>query len=203
MIVVGLTGGIGSGKSTAAKFFSELQVPIIDADEIALKLTQMSESINAIVAYFGPSILNPAGQLNREKLKHLIFNDPIKKQWLERYLHPRIIEEIQKRLKSLSTPYCIVVAPLLFETQERLPFIDRILLIDADSTQQLERTLQRDKMDKNLVKSIIAHQIPRQYRLKNSQDVIKNTGDLEELKGQVKKVHDLYLKECARNNSCT
>lgn len=192
MLVVGLTGGIGSGKSTVSKFFAERQVPIIDADTIAHQIILADEKKRQLIDYFGFSILNKNETLNRHQLRQLIFNDPIKKKWLEELLHPLIIKEIKKQLHELKADYCIVVIPLLVETGP-YPFIDHILVVDAPEEKCLERSQMRDASHSEEIQKIIASQTTREQRLAIANEVIHNQNSLETLEQQVEKLHRYYL----------
>jgi dephospho-CoA kinase len=194
MLVVGLTGGIGSGKSTVAELFTELQVPVIDADRIAQELTQpQSSALQAIVAYFGSRFLKKDGSLDRRQLRELIFNDPLKKQWLEKLLHPLIIQEIKNQLQQLQASYCLVVIPLLIETGP-YSFIQRILVVNTPPELRLERATARDQASTAALQKIIATQAKTEEYLEKAQEVINNHSNLAELKQQVIRLHQHYLK---------
>lgn len=192
MLVIGLTGGIGAGKSTVAQLFHAYHIPIIDADLIAREITELNQpAFNAIVAHFGKQILL-ANRLDRRKLREIIFKDEIERQWLEALLHPLIIAEMQQRLKTLKAPYCIMVIPLLVETGP-YPFINRILVVDASEQTQLLRVTQRDQFKEIDIKAMIEAQIKRKQRLEKAHDIILNDSTLEVLEAQVKKLHQFYL----------
>lgn len=189
---IGLTGGIGSGKSTVANLFAKLGAPVIDADLISHKLTQIgTPCFKKIVAYFGSEILNPKGDLNRAKLKKIIFDSPEKKTWLENLLHPLIRDEMAKQVLELKFPYCIVMIPLLAEAQQH-PMVDRILVVDLPREAQLQRVLARDKMTIEQANKIINAQASREARLALADDVIMNEGSPDELQAQVKALHEKY-----------
>lgn len=194
MLVVGLTGGIATGKSTVAILFTKLGVPVIDADAIARDLTKPnSPAFDAIVNHFKPSLLQPDGTLNRSKLRDIVFSNEKDRRWLEALLHPLIEEEIKKQLQPLKAPYCIVVIPLLVEV-EPYSFIDRILVIDTPEALQIERAMQRDRAPISQIKAIMKTQAKRHHRLAKAQDIILNTSSLTALETQVKKLHDKYTK---------
>lgn len=193
MLKIGLTGGIGSGKSTVAKIFADLNIPTLDADEIAHRLVEKGQpALTQISREFGPDILCQNGSLNREKLRELVFSDPMQKQTLESILHPLIFNSIKAELEQLIAPYCIISIPLLFETG-MTHFVDRILVIDCPVETQIERVKARDKLTIERVQSIIDHQVSRAFRKANADDVIDNTGPDYRLAEQVKKLHNLYL----------
>jgi len=193
MLKIGLTGGIGSGKSTVAQFFKELGVPVIDADVIAHELVVPGTlAFKKIIAHFGNKILNPQGELDRKQLRELIFHDVKQRRWLENLLHPLVYQEINNRLKKIQAPYCILVIPLLLETKHE-KFVDRVLVVDSKEAQQIKRITKRDKTTKQAVKAIIDSQISREQRLANADDVIYNDKSLANLKKQVQKLHEKYL----------
>lgn len=191
---IGLTGGIGSGKTTVAQLFSALRVPIIDADEIARHLT--SDDLNvlaAIAAHFGPNILNPQGQLDRHRLREVIFQNLQEKHWLEAILHPLIFQEIKLKIAQLNAPYVIVVIPLLAETQS-LSLVQRVLVVDSPEDLQIKRVTQRDGANAEMIARIIEQQASRSERLKLADDVISNDGSLTALQEAVQHLHQQYLQ---------
>lgn len=193
MLIVGLTGGVGSGKSTVANLFTKLGVPIIDTDQLARDVTQLDQpALKQIAEYFGPSSLKPDGTLDRARLRQLIFNDPTKRLWLEALLHPLIRLEMQRQISTMNTPYCIVVIPLLFETEPN-PLINRVLVVDATEQLQLTRTMLRDKLPEQQAQAILKAQVDRNKRLAAADDIINNNDGIEELIPQVAKLHQFYL----------
>ena len=193
MLRIGLTGGIGSGKSTAADFFAELGIPVIDADTIAHQLTISTHPIfTKIVHHFGNTVLDSNGQLKRAKLRELIFSDTTAREWLENLLHPVILQEMAQRLQTVTTSYCILVIPLLAE-KKLAPFVDRVLVIDAPENLQIQRTQQRDKLTLAQINSVLQTQTSRAERLALADDIIYNDGDLAKLKQQVTQLHKRYL----------
>lgn len=193
MLVIGLTGGIGSGKSTVSNYFNQHGIPIIDADIIARELTATQKPAwEKISAHFGPGILRTDQSLDREKLRELVFNHSEARTWLENLLHPLITQEIQRQLNNLDSPYCIVVIPLLVETGP-YSFLDRILVVDTPEKIQLERLQNRDQASIEALKKIIAIQSEREARLSQAHDLIQNQGSQAELSAQVDKLHALYL----------
>lgn len=193
MFVIGLTGGIGAGKSAAGELFEQLGVPLIDTDQLAHALVQPGEpALALIVRHFGPRILNELGQLDRKYLRSVIFDAPHEREWLEKCLHPLIREQIRHQLKGLDAPYCLIIIPLLFETQPN-PLIHRILVVDAPLHQQRERVLQRENITEHQINKIIQRQASRKQRLAGADDVIYNDGNKIEMKAQVKRLHEKFL----------
>lgn len=194
MLTIGLTGGIGCGKSTVTQRFAALGAAIIDADVIGRELVAPeTPALQAIAAHFGKSILNDDAQLNRKKLREIIFKDADERRWLEQLLHPLILEGINVRKKAVTAPYCIVVIPLLLE-KNVYQGIDRILVVDCEEYLQIQRVQQRDHLTVEQVKTILAAQAPRQEKLKVADDLIENSGNLENLSQQVEKLHRFYLQ---------
>lgn len=201
MLVIGLTGGIGSGKSTAAAFFAEQGVSIIDADLVAREITLPEKpAYLKIIEHFGPAVLLKDETLDRKKLRQIIFTYPNERLWLENLLHPLIREEIENQIQFSISPYCIIAIPLLIETLP-YPFIDRILVVDAPESQQIERVALRDHQSFSEIQTILKTQSSRKLRLKKADDVIENNGTLEDLKLQVKKWHQTYLELCFKKAS--
>ncbi len=193
MFCVGLTGGIGSGKSTAAHFFSQLGVEVIDADEIARKITAPnSPGLSAIVKHFGPEILINH-DLDRKKLRAIIFSNLQEKQWLESTLHPLILDEISQLIQKIRSPYCVVVIPLLLESQLSFDFLNRICVVDAPLDKRRQWAASRDQTSLAEIDTIIATQASRECRLDLADDIIVNNQDLKNLKSQVKRLHQQYL----------
>jgi len=200
MLVIGLTGGIGSGKTTVCNYFSTLGVPIIDADIAAREVVQPGQpGLEQIIALFGQDILTPDGTLDRDKLRELIFTNATSRKNLEAILHPLIRKQMDEKLADLKAPYAILAIPLLLETNRR-DGIDRILVVDADESQQITRAAERDSTKEKQIRAIIAAQCNRKDRLKAADDVIYNSGDLEQLKNQVIDTHNLYLRLAAKNS---
>ncbi len=187
--ILGLTGGIASGKSVATDHFASLGVDIIDADVIAHQVvSQNSPSLSSIAKHFGDDIILPDGNLNRAKLRDIIFRKPSEKQWLENLLHPIIRKEIRKQLAASQSIYTILSAPLLFENNLQLE-VDRVLAIDCEESLQIKRASERDNNKTELVKKIISQQIDQSTRLAKADDVIDNNGSLGELKKSVEHYH--------------
>lgn len=194
-VVVGITGGIGSGKTAATERFASLGVDIVDADLMSREVVKPgSPALTAIATRFGADrILLADGSLNRRELRHVIFNDADHKAWLEALLHPLIREEIVRRLQMCRPPYCLLSSPLLLETDQQ-KMCDRILLIDAPEQLQLDRTQLRDNTSQDAVKTIMANQLTRDQRRAMANDIILNDADLPSLYAAVDKQHNLYLE---------
>jgi len=194
MLTIGLTGGIGCGKSTVAQYFRELGITVIDADAIARELVvPNTDAYTAIFHHFGSDILTKDNQINRKKLREIIFADAEQRAWLENLLHPLILAEINQRKKNANSPYCILMIPLLLE-KNVYHDIDRILVIDADEELQIKRVKQRDQLTAEQIQAVLAAQIPRQERLKLADDVVQNNGNLVNLEKQITTLHQRYLQ---------
>lgn len=193
MLKIGLTGGIGSGKSTVANLFLQHNVAIIDADHISHQLTRPKQpALTKINAYFGDQIIDSTGALKRDQLKQIIFYNPIHKKHLESILHPLIFTEMARQIKMLNTLYVILCIPLLLETK-RNNFVDRILLVDCPFAIQFQRIKSRDLATDTNIKTIIGSQTSRAEKRKIADDIIANGGNTMQLAKQVKKMHNLYL----------
>jgi dephospho-CoA kinase len=190
---VGLTGGIGSGKSTVANMFSKLGVPVIDADVIAHEIVQPGQpALQAIVKEMGADVLDKDGNLNREYMRKLTFHDSDYRQKLESILHPLIYEIIEKEYNKILYDYCIIVVPLLIETGAVNKF-DRLLIVDAEEELQLQRASKRDLEHKEQILKIIQIQASRKDRHELADDIITNNGNIDCLLIQVDQLHQLYL----------
>jgi len=192
--IVGLTGGIGSGKTTVANIFITLGIEVIDADIIAREVVQPnSEALKAIAKHFGNEYINSNGELNRALLRTRIFQNVNDKEWLNALLHPLINRQIKTKITLAKSFYCILVAPLLIENK-LVNLVDRVLVIDVSEDTQLLRTLQRDTSTLSEIKSIIASQISRKERLNSAHDIIENNKlTLLEIRILVTKLHEQYL----------
>lgn len=194
MFVVGVTGGIGSGKTAVTNLFAELGIAIVDADLAARIVVEPGRpALAAIAEHFGPSLLRPDGTLDRAAMRARVFSNPDDKRFLEQVTHPRIGEEIARQLQAATSPYVILVSPLLIEGNQR-ELCDRILVVDVPEEVQLQRTMARDSNDAAQVRRIIASQATRAQRLARADDVIENTGTLAQLRGQVAALHRQYLQ---------
>ncbi|CAM5193558.1 dephospho-CoA kinase [Alishewanella longhuensis] len=193
-LLIGLTGGIGSGKSTVAAYFEKLGASYVDADIVAREVVAPgSACLAAIKTKFGDSIIQADGQLNRAALRQLIFQDPSAKQWLESLLHPVIRQHMLQQLTSSQTAYTLLVAPLLLENGLN-KLVQRVVVIDVTEETQLLRATQRDSNSPEQIKAIMAAQYSRQQRLALADDVIDNNGTTEELLQQVAHLHEKYLE---------
>ena len=200
MFVVGLTGGIASGKSTVAALFENKGITIIDTDQLARQLTEIGkEALQKIALHFGKNILLPDGSLNRKLLRTIIFSDNTQRLWLEQLLHPLIRAEMEQQIHLAQSPYCLAIIPLLFESTPN-PIINRILVIDTTEEMQLQRAQARDEITLEEAKLILLAQTKRDHRIANAADIIYNTGSLDLLKEEVDKLHHLYLSIALNNN---
>ena len=191
---VGLTGGIGSGKSTVCNLFKNIGVPVIDADEIARQLTEPAQpALQLIVDAFGANVLTGSGELNRAYLRKLVFHDDAARTMLEHILHPLIYKEIERSIRLLDHPYCIVCIPLLIERNVHGK-VDRVLVIDAPEEQQIVRACKRDHTDRINILRIMQTQATRAMRLADADDIIHNDGDMISLRKQVLILHAAYNK---------
>ncbi|MFB3089907.1 MAG: dephospho-CoA kinase [Gammaproteobacteria bacterium] len=189
---IGLTGGIGSGKSTACEIFSELKVPVIDADVIAVKAVKPGmPALQSIIDEFGVKIITKDGYLNRKELRDRIFKNESDRRKLESILHPVIYKEIARQTKGINSAYCIISIPLLLETGTS-DIIDRILVIDIPKELQLSRASARDNASLKNIETIIHSQISRDDRLAAADDIINNEGDIENLRRQIYDLYEFY-----------
>ena len=192
-MIIGLTGGIGSGKSEVSSRFERLGIHIIDADVIARKVVAPgSFALNKIAKHFGVAILLADGHLDRKKLRELIFENPVEKAWLENLLHPLIRTETLEQIKQSPSAYTILSSPLLLETDQH-KLVDRILVVDANEHLQLSRASSRDASNPDQIKKIMSTQLSREARCAKADDIIHNHGDLQELQAQVELLHTRYL----------
>lgn len=193
-IVIGLTGGIGSGKSTVCQLFAQYGIAIIDADLIAREIVQPGQpTLEAIIQLFGPRILNADGTLNRSALRDIVFADPQALAKLNGIMHPTIFRAIDYAVAQAQSVYCVVAVPLLVETGCQNRF-DRILVINCDTKTQIQRVSQRDQLAAEQIQAIIDSQLPANERAKYADDLIINNGNFEILAEQVKKLHNSYIQ---------
>ncbi len=197
MLIIGLTGGIGSGKTTASNLFSDLGIPVIDTDLISRKLVRDDTSVlHKIIESFDDSILLDDGTLDRKQLSKIVFNDNTEKQKLENILHPKIRTEVTSLLQdyvSTKTPpqYVIIVIPLLFETDFR-NLVDKILVITSREDLRIKRITQRDDRNMDEIRSILDSQVTDEIRISGADDVIENNGDLKKLESRIQYLHNKY-----------
>ena len=193
-MIIGLTGGIGSGKSAAAALFKDIGVDLIDADDLARdSLSINSEGYKLFIEEFGDKYLDENKNINRELIRKLIFNDSNAKSKLESIIHPIVRSGIETFIKNKKSDYCIIVVPLIFETNSSKIY-DRVLVIDCDVDVQISRTSKRDNQTKSDIENIINKQATREQRLSIADDVIVNNGSLDLLRNEVLKIHKKYLE---------
>lgn len=192
--IIGLTGGIGCGKSSASQIFSEFGIDVVDTDVIARQLTQPGgRAIDSIRDVFGNTFLTTEGALDREKMRNLVFSDSRARQQLEKILHPLILQETLAQIEQSRSPYTILVVPLLLETNDYNPIVQRILVVDCEERIQISRTIARSQLSEQQVKAIMAQQISRKDRLQKADDVILNDRGIDFLKVQINQLHHQYL----------
>ena len=190
--VVGLTGGIGSGKTAASNFLASLDIDIVDADVVAREVVKPgSPCLTAIAEHFGERVIDTQGQLNRRALRDIVFNDDPAKEWLNQLLHPAIRTRLLAQLQQADSPYVVLVAPLLLENQLQR-YCDRVLVIDVPEALQLERTMQRDNSEQQQVEAIMASQLTREQRLQCADDIVHNDADLTHLQQQLTALDKRY-----------
>lgn len=193
-LVVGLTGGIASGKTTVANLFQQhFAIDIIDADIIARQVVEPgTPGLAAIIEHFGSGILDDTGQLNRSALRERVFSTPSDKEWLNHTLHPLINDRMLAQIQQISSPYGLLVVPLLVENQLQ-SMVDRVLVVDVDEESQLMRTMARDQVTQQQAQAILAAQATRAQRLAIADDVINNDKDNRQLLSLITKLHQKYL----------
>ena len=191
---IGLTGGIASGKSTVARRFTELGIPVIDADESSRVVVAPGQpGLEQVVQRFGPGVLSAEGELDRRALRNLIFADPGERRDLEAILHPLIRADMERRAAGAVGAYLVMAIPLLVESAAR-DRVDRILVVDADEAAQLERLTARDSVSLEQARAILAAQASRASRLKAADDVLVNSGTVAQLREAVDRLHQRYLR---------
>lgn len=194
MFIVGLTGGIGSGKSTVAQHFIALGITCIDADSVAREVVQPNEpALSIIVQHFGTDILMPDGSLNRRQLRDKIFANPTEREWLNELLHPLIRQRMLEQCQQANGPYCILMVPLLFENKLQ-SLVQRTLVVDVDEATQIRRTIQRDNSTESQANAIISAQYSRPQRLALADDIISNGDDISatQRNNRVIELHQIY-----------
>ena len=199
MLVVGLTGGIASGKSTATAFFRARGVPVIDADQVARDVVAPgTPGLAAVADAFGSDVLQADGTLDRRRLRAIVFADPTERHRLEAILHPLIRDEIRARRDQVQGPYCILDVPLLIESPALRSLADRVLVIDVPVELQVARLMQRDDMTAAQCEAMLAAQATRERRLEGADDVVDNAGDMTALQRQLESMHARYLHLAGR-----
>ena len=194
-MVVGITGGIGCGKSSVTDLLKKLNIDIVDADLIARKIVEPGKfALKKIVGFFGDEILLPDGSLDRAKLRVIVFSEKEKKDWLEELIHPLINDEIRAQIKSANSKYVVLSSALLLEMRQK-DLVDIVVVVDIPETLQIERTTLRDRNSSELVKKIIDSQLKRDERLSRADIVIDNSDSLDELSSKIKKLHSDLIKK--------
>jgi dephospho-CoA kinase len=195
MFSVGLTGGIAAGKTTVSNLFAALGVPVVDTDIISRKLLEPGElAYDQVCAHFGDSISGSDDEIDRAKLRKIVFTNPDEKIWLENMLHPLIYRRSHEAiLKHTRASYVLVVIPLLFETNFQA-LVDRILVVNCPPEVQLERLVKRDHIDETLALEMLAQQLSNSARLARAHDIVDNSENATDLGAQVEALHELYLK---------
>ena len=197
-MIVGLTGGIGSGKSAAANFFQNEGITVIDADHLAREvIEQDTPGFKSIVDYFGSDVIGDDGSVDRDKLRKVVFDNNEKKKVLESITHPLVGELMAKKIATAKSPYSIIMVPLIFETNTMSAY-DRILVIDCDPALQLKRATSRDNNSDELIQKIIDSQCSREQRLSIANDVIPNNDSLKNLESRSIVMHKFYLGLCKK-----
>ena len=196
-LVIGITGGIGSGKSAVTDRFEQLGITVVDADLAARVVVEKGRpALKSIAEHFGTSIIDQDGNLDRAALRTIVFANDAERQWLEQLTHPLIAQEILDQLSNAKSAYTILSSPLLLETSQG-DLADYTVVVDVPSEVQLLRTMQRDNNDEAQVKRIMAAQLPREKRLERADIVIDNSRTLEELDEVVAKLHAQFLRQSA------
>lgn len=198
--VVALTGGIASGKTTVANLFHEhFGIDLVDADVIAREVVEPgTDGLKAIAAHFGQTILNQDGSLNRTALRERIFADPEQKTWINQLLHPMIRQRMQQALAQTTSPYTLLIVPLLVENQLQ-NMADRVLVVDVEESIQIERTIARDNVSIEQAQAILTAQATRAQRLAIADDVLKNDAKNQKLLPQITLLHQKYLAMSRQN----
>jgi len=194
MLIIGLTGGIGSGKSVASDKFKSLGITIVDADVASRTVVEPGKpALKEIEDHFGSGIITAEGKLDRNNLREIIATDPEERKWLESVTHPKIGEQITKEISESTSVYTLFVAPLLLETNSQ-EMCSRVVVVDVPKDVQIQRTAKRDKVSPNQVEQMVAAQMEREKRLEKADDVLLNSGTIEDLEKQVEELHKKYIK---------
>lgn len=196
-LVIGLTGGIASGKTTVANIFQkEFGIEVVDADIVARQVVEPgSEGLAQISQHFGQSIIQPDGCLNRAKLREIIFAQPSEKEWLNNLLHPMIRKEMLKALENVRSEYALLVIPLMVENNLQ-SLADKVIVVDVDQATQIQRTVERDNVNIEQARAILASQATREQRLAIADYVIKNNTKNQKLLYQITELHKKFLEMC-------
>ncbi|MEH6576781.1 MAG: dephospho-CoA kinase [Amphritea sp.] len=199
MFVVGLTGGIGSGKSAVSRCFEAIGITVIDADQVAREVVEPGEpALEKIMQRFGPDILLENGALNRAQLRQTVFAEPRQRDWLEQLLHPIIRERIMQKLETSTSRYTVLASPLLLETDQHL-LVNFITVVDAPEELQIQRTMARDNNSEEQVRAILSAQMDRNERLSKADAVIDNSDSKDSLQPTVDKLHSTLLKKAQQD----
>lgn len=191
-LVVGITGGIGAGKTTVTDIFEELGISVVDADLLSREVVAVgSPTLNIISQHFGSSILLTDGSLNRSKLRSIVFTDDVERRWLESVTHPAIRKLTEDRLTSASSPYVVLSSPLLLETDQHT-LVDHIVVVDIPVEQQIERASRRDAQSTSQIQAIIEKQISRTDRLARANHIIDNSESIDHTRSQVQALHQAF-----------
>ena len=199
-LVIGLTGGIASGKTTVANLFEqEFGIEIVDADVVARQVVEPgSAGLEQITQHFGPEVVEADGTLNRARLREIIFADPSQKEWLNNLLHPMIREQMLQQLETVQSDYALLVIPLMVENNLQT-LADKVVVVDVDPETQIQRTVERDQVDIEQAKAILASQATREQRLAIADYVIKNNTKNQKLLYQITELHKKFLEMCRGN----
>ena len=193
MYIVGLTGGIGSGKTTVSQFFLNNNIEVINTDTLAREVVQPGTlALAKIEEKFGAEMLTENKTLNRPRMRNIVFKDDNQKAWLENLLHPLIRDAISRSIAHAKSDYVVLESPLLLETDQH-KLVDRILVVDVSSKTQLERTLSRDGGSEDTIKSIIDSQLTRSERLNLADDIVDNERDIQSVRSELESIHKNYL----------
>lgn len=200
MFVVGITGGIGSGKSAASEYLESKGITVVDADRVSRRVVEPGQpALEEIRQHFGDGVIAADGTLDRRALREIVFADPAQRKVLEGITHPAIAREILRQIQASESPYTILVSPLLLETSQR-DFVNRVLVVDVPEPLQVQRTARRDEVPEDQVRSIMAAQMEREQRVDRADDVVVNDGSLESLYGELDRLHQQWLKLAAKHD---
>ena len=194
--IVGLTGGIGTGKSTVSDLLAGLGANVVDTDEVSRALTQAGgDAMAEISERFGPEFVTPEGALDRARMRKLAFSDERSRRDLEGIMHPLVRRDSQRLIAKATGPYVVVVVPLLLETRTYRGLAHRVLVVDCEPELQIQRVMKRSSLSREEVQAIMATQLARDERLRNADDIVKNDGDVADLVPRVRELHERYVRE--------